>query len=77
MISSLKLAAEYAVVFVGIYVLGTAVTCLNRLYEARSLQVVRQDLRTILFRNLVIVLVMMIATAFYLWMGWPLGESGK
>jgi hypothetical protein len=66
---------EYLAVFAGIYVVGTAVTCLDRLYKTHSLRSLRQDLRAILLRNAVIVFVMMVATLFYLWMGWPLGEQ--
>jgi hypothetical protein len=74
-LAAVILPFEYRAVFVGIYVVGTAATCLDRLYKTRSLRSLRQGLRAILLRNAVIVFVMMAATLFYLWMGWPLGQQ--
>ena len=67
----------FAAAFSGIFVIGVTIKCLNRLYETRSLQSVRDEFRKILVEAFVIVLAMMISSAFYLWMGWPLGENRK
>jgi hypothetical protein len=65
----------FVTVFAAIYALAGIAECLNRLYRAKSLEAVRRDFRAILLRNLVIVSVMMIASLFYLWMRWSLGDQ--
>lgn len=75
MIWSWKFGTNFVAVFVLMYALAVLLRCLNRLYETRSLQTVCQELKPIVFQTLLIVVVVMISSAFYLWMGWSLNSQ--